>query len=97
MPLDLQELGITSDELIDLVVERMCEQLLMRAGIDEDGDSSRESPLRVRLDAEIKKRIDNAVTDLADNHIGPKVIEHIESLKIVKTNSWGEPKSDPLT
>lgn len=94
----LATIGLKQEELQDRVVEALCEQLLASALSDEDGESvARKSPLRQKLDEEIKKRIDAGVSGIGERHIMPLVASKLESFVIQQTNTWGEAKGAPVT
>ena len=66
--------------------------------INEDGETaSRDSSFKRKLDAEIKKGIDAAVTALADKHILPHAATMIENITLQETNKWGEKTGQNMT
>ena len=96
--IDLDAIGITAEELQERVVDRIAERALSTLSSDEYGDPyAHPSPLKHKIDKEIQKRIDLAVTEIADTHILPNVSEYIETLTLQETNRWGEKKGEPIT
>jgi hypothetical protein len=87
--INLQELGITKEDLADRVVERVAQEFL------GDGDYSYE--LETRLNKMIVTKINEAVIDLGDREIGPRIEELIKSAVLQATNEWGEARSKPVT
>lgn len=98
MSLTLQDLGLTTDELIDRVVAHAANTLLTEVTYDDEGDAvDVSSPLQRKLRAKIQEGIDMAVDTLLAKHIMPLVENKLDTLLLVQTNRWGERKSDPLT
>lgn len=94
----IEDLGLSTNELKELVIERAVERLLIRTELDEYGDEH-ERPSRIDADVKklVKQRIDERVAELGEKHILPNVTQAIESVTIQKTNEWGEAKGDQLT
>lgn len=98
MSLNLEELGITHEDLTERVVEKLCDQLLNSYSFNEDGHaSSRSSQFRQSLDTLVKTKIDEKVAALADAHILPIVSTYVENLCLAETNKWGEKKGTTFT
>jgi len=96
--IDLEAIGISAEELQERVVDRIAERALNNLSFDEYGDPhARPSALKRKIDEEIQKRIDEAVTEIADKHILPNVSEYVETLTLQTTNKWGEKKGEPIT
>jgi hypothetical protein len=89
--MNLEDLGITKDELVAKVVERLCERY---EGDDEDGWESR---VTTGIEATIKSKIDDAVAALAEKHVIPGLIERVEGICFAETNRWGESSGKTLT
>lgn len=96
--LTIEELGISTDELIDRVVDRITDSVLNSTSVDEDGEPwSRDSAFRKKLEDLVIKKIDTTVTAIADKQVLPQVAEIINGLTLSETNKWGEKKKEPLT
>lgn len=95
----LQTLGFSIEQLQQRVVDQICDTLLSCRHEDEDGESSfyGSSEFKRKLDAEIKKRIDETINALAEKHVLPNVAEYIENLTIQQTNEWGEKRGESIT
>lgn len=98
MALSIEELGITQDELISRVVEKICDSTLTEFGTDEDGNETPyPSSFQKRLRDAIKTCIDTKIAAIAEKHILPKVSEMVETITIQETNKWGEKKGEPVS
>ncbi|GAB1345058.1 hypothetical protein [Gemmatimonas sp.] len=103
MSISLQDLGLSTDELIDRVVAAAAKQLLHHTVTTMDGDDDDEgsyqvaTPLKKKLDAEIQERITAAVSALLAEHIEPLVTHKLDTLLLIPTNQWGEKKGEALT
>jgi len=96
--INLDALGIKAEQVLELVVERISEQLLAETGYDEDGEETRSaSQLKQRLDKRIRERIDQRVAEIAAQHVIPKIDAAIEGMIIQETNSWGEKRGKAFT
>jgi hypothetical protein len=96
--INLEALGIKPEQVLDLVVERITEQLLSEAGYDEDGDETRSATqLKQRLDKRIRERIDQRVAAMAAEHVIPKIDAAIDGIILQETNSWGEKRGKAFT
>ena len=96
--LNLEELGITKDDLVGRVVEKLCESLLREIGTDEDGDEvSRPSSFQRRVQELIKKRVDERITHIAETNILPNVSTLVENIVLQETNKWGEKTGKAMT
>ncbi|MDP2074606.1 hypothetical protein [Hydrogenophaga sp.] len=95
----LEALGITAEDLTQRIVDQAVESLLESSGYDPEND--RETTYESRFKREIEKRLQEAVdakiSALAAEHLVPKVGELIEKTNMRKTNSYGEPKGEPMT
>lgn len=90
---DLAALGINQAEVVDMVVDRICSQII-REDFDYDEFQARTNK---RVEAIIKQRIDDAIEKLGDKYIAPNVLQLIENWKLQKTSEWGEKKADPVS
>lgn len=98
MAINLEELGITKDDLIERVVESATATLLSGHTFDEDGEEVQcDSWLRRELDKSIKTIIDASVQRIAEENVKPVVEAKVDSLVIQDTNSYGEKKGEPMT
>lgn len=95
----LEALGISRDDIIEKVIDRCVDSLMSTQYFDqEDG-----SPYRAKSDVEkritelCRKRVDEKVQQIADDHILPLVSQRIENLTLQQTNSWGEKTGAPVT
>lgn len=96
--IDLKDLGIGQEELQGLVVKQLCDKVLVLKETDEDGNEySAQSEFTVRIEKAIKKKIDEAVSEIAEKHVKPNIVGHIEKITLHKTNEWGEAKGEPVT
>jgi hypothetical protein len=95
----LQTLGFSIEQLQQRVVDQICDTLLSNRHEDEDGESSfyGASEFKRKLDAEIKKRINETIDALAEKHVLPNVTEYVENLTIQQTNEWGEKRGESIT
>lgn len=97
--LDLaKELGLSSEELLERVINRCAEQVLARAGYDEDGYKD-EAPTAFanQLKDLVAKRVDAAIDDIATRHVLPNVTTYLEKLELQETNKWGEKRGSSVT
>jgi hypothetical protein len=94
----IEDLGLSKEQLTDLVVNQAVEGLLYRRTFDEMGDDVEVSTdLSRRIEKMIKERIDSKVEEIGDKHVAPVIGNAIESLVLQKTTSWGEKKGEPLS
>jgi hypothetical protein len=78
--LNLETLGITKEELTNLVVERIAKNMLDTSGWDWDA----------RIDKLIREKIDARVKEIGDTVVLPLCSAKIEDLIIRETNKYGE-------
>ena len=95
----LEALGITTEDLINRIVDKATQDLMTSVGYNYDTDEefTTRSTLARQLDKKIKDHIDAKVGELADKHILPRVTEMIENITIAKTNTWGERTGEKYT
>jgi len=98
MIMNLEELGITKEDLQERVIERCCEMLLSEVSYDEN-ESPRiiSSSFERKAKEQIKKIIDEKVTEAGDKHVLPFVAKMIENTVLQKTNEWGEKTGTPIS
>jgi predicted transcriptional regulator len=99
MDFNLEQLGITKDELADRVVDNVAYRLLYGETADEDGNtmSGLESTFSRQLKERLLKAIGEAVDALAEKHVVPTLIEQIEELDFQPRSRYGEPKGEAIT
>jgi hypothetical protein len=102
--LTIESLGISKEELIERVVERITESVMtekVRGGYggDDDYDDEREleTPFAQHLNKAVLSKINQAIDAIAQKHVLPNVTEHLEKLTLQETNQWGEKKGKALT
>ena len=98
MGLSIEELGITREELVERVVERVCHSLLTAYESDEDGNPALvASQFNKTLQQTVKKQADEKISAIAEAHILPQVTNFVEGLVLQETNKWGEKTGKALT
>lgn len=101
--MNLDDLGLTQEEVADRLIERMAEKLLTtKVGYwDDDADEEMiekgPSNIKKRLDELIKERIDGAIRKVLDDSVLTNAEDIISKLTYEETNRYGEPKAAPLT
>jgi hypothetical protein len=95
----LESLGISIETIHDRIVDQAVETLLSSSGFDPDSDQEvrYESRFKKEITARIQKAVDEKIAALAAVHLIPRVGEMIESADMRRTNTYGEPKSPPMT
>jgi len=89
--IDLASLGTTPDQLRELVIERICMQLMERTFVDDEGGPHvGTSEFARKLNDKVKEHVDAKMQGLAETHVLPNVSEFIEKLCLEETNKWGE-------
>lgn len=102
MSINLEDLGLSEDDLRDRVVNKIARQLLSetRSGYDEDGDLA-ESDHPTQFDRELRERakvrIDATIEQIGREHVYPRVEELIQNLCLQETNRWGEKRGQAKT
>ena len=87
---ELSDIGLTPDDVLNRLVERMCETY--SSGDDEFKDQFESQVQKVVKDT-INSRIDAAM----QTHIVPRVTEMVDGICLTETNRWGEAKGNPVT
>ncbi len=91
--MNLEELGITKEELQDRVVSMVCDRVMSTTSVDDEGGGrDRDSDFTTQLKEHVKTRIGEAVADAADKYLHPSIIERVENICLEETNKWGEKK-----
>ena len=94
----LEQLGISTEELKDRVVDQLVEKLSTYETYDEDGNEHQvASSFRRQLDKEIERRIHEKVEQIGAEHVLPKLTDMLENFCLQKTNEWGEKKGEALS
>lgn len=88
----LEELGITREEILKLIVARAYEDL----DYEEFGHSVI-NDLAGRVKAQTQAQIDGAMTTVLDNAVQPIIQDKLETLVLQETTKWGEKVGKPLT
>lgn len=86
----LDELGFTKEELQERVIERLCDQIMGGAHLDD-------TRFRKDMDDRVRKYINETVDALGEKHVLPNVVSLIENMNLQATNSWGEKQGEPVT
>ena len=98
MGLSIEELGITKEELIEKVVEKISESTLSEISYDEDGNAETQvSRFHEGIKKLIKARIDTKINEIAEAHVLPKVSSLVENIVLQETTKWGEKVGEPVT
>lgn len=95
MSLDLNALGLTIDQLQEMVVDKLVKYVLEN-NFDPDHFSTADRVHNLIGD-EIKSAVNKTIHDIANQHIVPRVDSIITSLVIPNTNNYGEKKCDSMT
>lgn len=98
MEIDLKALGISKEEIEERIVNAVSEAILSDVGYDGEGsDTFGDSAFHKKTKELIQKRIDSAISALAERHLLPNITSHIENLVLQETNTWGEKVGKPVT
>lgn len=99
MEFSCEMLGITQDQMRDMVIEKMADKALEEVGLDEEGNAYKHMNKAV-LNA-VYKRVDvmvhEAVTKILSETTEKGIEEWVAGLGFLRTNNYGEPKGEPLT
>ena len=96
--LTLESLGLTRDEILERVVDRIADQLLSSHVVDDDGDAVGVPTRMARaLERMVLKRVDAAIEKIAGQHELPNIAAYVETLCLTETNKWGEKKGTAVT
>jgi hypothetical protein len=95
----IESLGITSNELIDRVVQRVADSVLEYPVYDEDGEpaGARDTAFMKALEKKVAEKIDAAVSAIAGRNVLPNIEQYVENLCLQQTNQWGERTGQKLT
>jgi len=96
--LSFESLGISKEELIEKLLNRLVEEFSTEVFWDEEGDRvHKPNNIARKVRDEITSHLDATVRRLAEEHVLPRVTEIVEGLVIQNTNSWGEKVGKPTT
>ena len=95
----LEALGLNTEELSNRVVEQAVESLLNSTGFnpETEQETTYESKFKRAIESKIQQTVDQKIAEIAAEQIMPRVGELIEKANMTQTNSYGEPKSVPMT
>lgn len=97
----LAAVGITRDELLTRVVERITNEVMLKEMQGEEEGArysySADSDIAEVLNVHVKAAIDERVSALAQQFVIPQVGVLIENFKVQKTNEWGEARGGAQT
>lgn len=98
MSFSIEELGITREELIQRVVERLCNSVLHDRTLNEDGNEVEiPSSFSRTLQEAVKQRANETIAKIATDRVIPHVDHYIETLVLEATNRWGEKTGERIT
>ena len=89
--INLAALGLSNEALTELIVDNAVERIL--SGDDEEIGESLTLQAKNRITKEIERKVDALGNEL----IAPQVSALIDAWTLVKTNEWGERKSEPVS
>lgn len=90
----LQTLGITADDLIERIVSRAVDELLNPRAYNDDSISD---DMARKVLALVQSAVDAKVSEVARDHLIPRIGELIEKATLTETNRFGEPKNEPMS
>lgn len=88
MSITLEDLGVTKEKLLELVVEKLTDSVML----DDEGY---ESKLFEEFNKKVRQSIDQSIAALAEKSVLPNVAEYVEKITLQATNEWGEKKGEP--
>lgn len=103
MELTCEQLGITKDDIAERVAAKIASSMLTEYSTEFDDETGEEvpvekpSPFRTLVKKRVDAKITEAVDSIAEKVMSGDLEEKLESLTFPQTNSYGEPKRDPLT
>lgn len=96
--MNLEDIGLTNDDLQERVIAQCVEQLLHGTAYDEDGEPyDKPSSIMSKMREECKKRIDDSVTSIANDKMLPIIRDRIDEIVLQQTNEWGEKKGSAMS
>lgn len=99
MSINLEELGISKEEVQDRVIDRICDQLLSSRvwNPESEEEYSQSSQFHREITKRVEERVKDNITAIAEKHLMPNVDSFIEGLILQQTNQWGEKVGQPVT
>lgn len=103
MELTCEQLGITPDDIADRVATKIATTMLASFTDDFDDDTGEpiktETPTKFRslVQARVNAKVSAAVDAITERVLGNALETKITALRFPQTNSYGEPKAEPLT
>lgn len=96
--LSIEALGISREEIIDRIVDRLAEKLLHEHVYGPEGeDYERPAPLARAIHDQVVAKMAEAVEKIAAKNILPNVETYVENLCLQETNKWGEKTGKKMT
>lgn len=102
--LSIEALGISRDEIVERLVDRLAEQVLRLHIVadDLDGETPFDHPphkasLMHVIEQRVVEKIDQAIDDIAARNVLPDVASYVETLCLQETNKWGEKIGKPVS
>jgi len=101
--MDLQELGITKEELVNRLVQKLADEIMQEkhTAYDDDGEYSGSYSGKSRFAKKLAERLDEVVDakveTLITNTIEPDISTRVDELVLQATNRWGEKRGHPVT
>lgn len=89
------DLGLSQEELRELVIERAAKKIVEDTGGDSDISDVLEGRIERRFQELIAAAIEPVTAQIASGVIEPKVQALVEGMTFQKHTSWGEPKEPP--
>lgn len=94
----LENLGISNEDLLEKLTDKLCENLLTRYSYDDDMQGYPVSTEFKRLmDKKIQELVDAKLQTIAEEHVMPGMIEKIDSMIVRQTNEYGEDVEEPVS
>jgi len=94
--MDLQDIGMTQQELQERVVAAVVERLFRRERLDEDGEAYTDwTEFERRIELAAAAAIDAKVEELATEHIIPRINQLVDDAILVRTSRFGEERGEP--
>jgi hypothetical protein len=95
----LESLGISQNEVVERVVQKIADNLLHAYAVDDEGDEVVAGPTKfmAALQARVIERMDCAIEEIAAKNVLPNVASYVEGLVLEQTNKWGERVGKPVT
>lgn len=87
---DLIKLGFTEEDVINRLVDKLCERY-----VDEEG--SYQPEFEKRIEKAVREQVDKRISAAIETLITPKINEMVDGICLQETNKWGEAKGQKLT